>query len=95
MENDSSLLTVSGELTSLTVEKLGSEMKAALEDVNVNKLIFDLKNLEYMSSAGLRVILETKKMIDDRKGSLVIRNVTDEIMYIFEITGFSDILNFE
>ena len=57
-------------------------------------LIFDLGGLEYISSAGLRVLLGAYKMMDERDGMLI-RNVTEPVMKIFEVTRFSDILNIE
>ena len=57
-------------------------------------LIFDLGGLEYISSAGLRVLLGAYKMMDERDGMLI-RNVTEPVMEIFEVTRFSDILNIE
>ena len=55
------------------------------------QIVFDAQNLEYISSAGLRVLLKVRKMQDE----LVIKNVSVEVYEIFEITGFVDILNIE
>ena len=57
-------------------------------------LVLDMKGLEYVSSAGLRVLLGAQKKIH-KNGSMKLRNVCDEIMEVFEITGFSDILTIE
>lgn len=70
-------------------------------DGGENKIILDCKNLEYMSSAGLRTILYAKKCIDDDgmdengvpKGFLKLINVSDEIIEVFDMTGFSEFLS--
>lgn len=72
------------------------EFEAALNEniANVTELIIDLEKLEYISSAGLRVLLSAQKTMN-KQGSLVIRNSSDEIKEIFDVTGFSDILTIE
>jgi anti-sigma B factor antagonist len=60
------------------------------EDTN---LTLDLKGLEYISSAGLRVLLSTQKRMQ-KSGSMKLRNVCEEVMDVFEMTGFADILEF-
>ena len=65
------------------------------EDIGESKnLIFDFKGLEYISSAGLRVLLATQKKMQ-KIGSMKVINVCEEVMGIFEITGFADILALE
>lgn len=81
-----------GRLDTITSPQLESELRA---DMNaVTNLVFDLTNLTYISSAGLRVILSAQKAMN-KKGTMVLRNVRPEIMEIFEITGFSSILTIE
>lgn len=81
-----------GRLDTITSPQLESELRA---DMNaVTNLVFDLANLTYISSAGLRVILSAQKAMN-QKGTMVLRNVRPEIMEIFEITGFSSILTIE
>ena len=58
-------------------------------------LILDFKALEYLSSAGLRVILRTQQKIEELNAALLIRNCNEEVMEVFEITGFADFLKFE
>ncbi|MCR5061435.1 MAG: STAS domain-containing protein [Saccharofermentans sp.] len=72
------------------------EFEDALNEniANVTELIIDLEKLEYISSAGLRVLLSAQKTMN-KQGSLVIRNSSDEIKEIFDVTGFSDILTIE
>lgn len=60
----------------------------------VEELVFDMKNLEYVSSAGLRVILKAQKLMNE-KGSMKLKNVGENVMEVFEITGFSDFLTIE
>ena len=65
------------------------------EDIGENKnLIFDFKGLEYISSAGLRVLLSAQKRMQ-KIGSMKVINVCEEVMEVFEITGFADILTIE
>lgn len=69
--------------------------KTINEDIaDVENLIFDLSGLEYISSAGLRVILNAQKKMQ-QKGSMKVQKVREEVMDIFEITGFADILTIE
>lgn len=67
-------------------------MKASLEGVTA--LILDMKDLAYLSSAGLRVILAAQKQMN-KQGGMVVRNVNETIMEVFEVTGFTDILTIE
>ena len=85
-------IALEGRLDTTTAPQLEKELK---EDVNgVSELTFDFAKLEYISSAGLRVLLSAQKIMN-KQGHMVIRNVNDEIMEIFEVTGFSDILDIE
>lgn len=85
-------LTVSltGRLDTVTSPQLEGELRTVVN--GVTELIFDLTGLEYISSAGLRVLLSAQKVMN-RQGKMTIRNVKPEIMDIFEVTGFVDILN--
>ena len=60
----------------------------------IEHLVLDFAGLEYLSSAGLRVLLGAQKQMN-KQGEMVIRNVRPEIMEIFDVTGFSDILTIE
>lgn len=81
-----------GRLDTSTAPQAETELKAALD--GVTELTFDFKGLEYVSSAGLRVLLAAQKTMN-RQGKMSLRNVCTEIMEVFEITGFSDILTIE
>ena len=60
----------------------------------MESLVFDFTKLEYISSAGLRVLLSVQKIMN-KQGSMVVKNSSDEVKEIFEVTGFSDILTIE
>ena len=92
IENGSALFLLEGRLDTTTAPELESEVKTSLD--GVSKLTFDLKDLEYVSSAGLRVLLSAQKIMN-AQGEMKIRNVNETVMEIFEVTGFSDILDIE
>lgn len=93
-EQEGTTLTVAleGRLDTVTAPQLEGELRTAIN--GISELVFDLDALEYISSAGLRVLLSAQKVMN-RQGSMVIRNVKPEIMDIFEVTGFVDILTLE
>lgn len=80
---------LSGRLDTTTAPQAETELKASLD--GITELNFDFRNLEYVSSAGLRVLLAAQKTMN-RQGKMTLRNVRTEIMEVFEITGFCDIL---
>lgn len=84
------ILALEGRLDTTTAPNLEEELNKEIE--NFESLIFDFSNLEYLSSAGLRILLTSQKIMNT-KGEMIIKNVNDTIMEIFEITGFSDILS--
>ena len=85
-------LALIGRLDTTTAPQLEAELAASLS--GVENLVFDFAELEYISSAGLRVLLATQKTMN-KQGSMVIRHVCDDIMEVFDITGFCDILTIE
>ncbi len=85
-------LTLEGRLDTNTAPQLEEVIKSDL--AGVEELAFDFKTLDYLSSAGLRVILAAQKQMN-RQGAMVIRNVNETIMEVFEVTGFVDILTIE
>ena len=87
-------LTISlvGRLDTTTAPQLESELKSSLNDVN--ELVLDFAKLEYISSAGLRVLLSAQKVMN-KQGKMTIKNANDEIKSVFDITGFCDILTIE
>ena len=84
-----SSIALEGRLDTSTSPQLENELRTALD--GIAELYFDLDKLDYISSAGLRVLLSAQKTMNNQ-GEMVIRNVKPEIMEIFEVTGFVDIL---
>ena len=91
---DGSTLTVAleGMLNTTAAPELEESLHESLD--GVTELIFDLENLQYITSAGLRVVLAAQKVMN-KQGSMKVRNVNAEIMGIFDMTGFSDWMTFE
>ena len=91
---DGTSLTVKleGRLDTTTSPQLEGELGSKLD--GVKELVFDLEKLEYISSAGLRVLLSAQKVMNNQ-GSMVVKNSIEEIREIFDVTGFSDILTIE
>ena len=85
-------LAIEGRLDTMTAPELEKVLDAALSEAT--ELVLDMTNLEYVSSAGLRVILKAQKVMA-RKGAMKLVGVNESVMEVFEITGFSDILTFE
>ena len=92
INNDAVTLIVSGRLDTQTAPELEKELDSILS--GIKELIFDMTNLEYVSSAGLRVILKAQKAMN-AQGSMKLTGVNDSIMEVFDITGFLDILTIE
>ena len=85
-------ISLVGRLDTTTAPQLDEVVTGELEGVET--LNFDFAQLEYISSAGLRVLLSAQKIMN-KQGNMIIRNVNDDINEVFEITGFSDILTIE
>ncbi len=85
-------IALSGRLDTITAPNLEAELKDALG--GVEELTFDLEKLDYISSAGLRVLLSAQKTMN-RQGSMKVQHPNEIISEIFEVTGFSDILTIE
>jgi anti-sigma B factor antagonist len=81
-----------GRLDTMTAPELETQLSSSLG--GVTKLVFDIASLEYISSAGLRVLLSAQKTMN-KQGEMVVKNPCEEVKEIFEVTGFSDILNIE
>ena len=86
------VIELEGRLDTTTSPELESELAQSLEGVET--LIFDLRGLEYISSAGLRVLLSSQKKMS-QQGGMKVRNVNEDIMDIFDITGFTEVLTIE
>ena len=85
-------IALEGRLDTTTAPQLEEEVKAGIEGIET--LVFDIADLEYISSAGLRVLLAAQKIMN-KQGSMVVKNVSEVIQEIFDVTGFADILTIE
>ncbi len=83
---------IEGRLDTTTAPQLEEEVKGSL--TGVTELVFDFSQLEYLSSAGLRVILAAQKIMN-KQGRMVIHHVNETILEVFEVTGFCEILTIE
>lgn len=92
-KEDSNLtIEIEGRLDTLTSPELEKEVDTALD--GITNLVVDLKNLEYISSAGLRVLLGVAQVMEDQ-GDMKVINVSSEVKDIFEVTGFDEVLTIE
>lgn len=93
-KQDGTNLTVylEGRLDTMTSPELEAEFRQSL--TGITELVVDMEKLVYVSSAGLRVLLSAQKVMN-KQGGMIIRNVCEEIMEIFEVTGFVDILTIQ
>ena len=89
---EETILEITGRLDTTTAPVLDKTINEELKDVE--NLVLDLKGLEYISSAGLRVLLNAQKKMQ-RVGSMKLKNVSEAVMDVFEMTGFADILVIE
>ena len=85
-------IILEGRLDTTTAPQLEAELKESVS--GVKELILDFTDLAYISSAGLRVLLSAQKVMN-RQGSMVICNVNEDVMEVFDVTGFVDILTIE
>lgn len=81
-----------GRLDTTTSPKLEEELRGSVD--GMTSLVIDFEKLEYISSAGLRVLLAMQKIMN-KQGEMLLKNVSETIMEVFEVTGFSDILSIE
>ena len=89
---DALTIALEGRLDTITAPDLEKELKDSLDGVNA--LTLDFAKLDYISSAGLRVLLSAHKAMS-RKGGLKVTNVSEIVNEVFEVTGFADILTIE
>lgn len=89
VENSVMTVALDGRLDTMTAPNLDAELRNALE--GITELVFDFEKLAYISSAGLRVLLSAQKVMN-KQGNMVIKNVCSDIMEVFNVTGFCDIL---
>lgn len=91
-KEDASIL-LEGRLDTTTAPELEKYLENEMKDAV--SLTFDMEKLEYISSAGLRVLLMTQKLMNQKNGTLKLTHVNDTVQEVFEITGFTDILTIE
>ena len=91
-EGEKLTLIISGRLDTNSSPKLEIELRQSVG--GIKELVFDFSEVEYISSAGLRALLAAQKVMN-RQGSMKLIGVSSEVMEVFEITGFSDILTIE
>lgn len=92
LENGAAVISPEGRLDTVTAPEMESAIKELLP--GLKSLTLDLSGLEYISSAGLRVLLSAQKVMNSQ-GEMKVTNVNETIAEIFEVTGFSDILTIE
>lgn len=92
IENGKGVLIPVGRLDTLTAPEMEKVVKETVE--LVSELVIDLCSLEYVSSAGLRVLLAAQKAMNS-KGKMIVKNANETVAEIFEVTGFVDILDIE
>ena len=85
-------IALEGRLDTTTAPELETIVRTGLDGAEL--LTFDFAKLEYISSAGLRVLLSAQKTMN-KQGDMVVKNASEEVNEIFEVTGFSDILTIE
>lgn len=86
-------LKLSGRLETSTAPQLQEIVDKELE--GISELQMDIEHIEYVSSAGLRVLLAASKKMKAKGGSMIVSHVNDDVMEVFEITGFKEILNIQ
>ena len=91
-ENDKLTIALEGRLDTVTAPELEAALKNHLPAITA--LTIDLEKLDYISSAGLRVLLYAHKALQDKEG-LTVRNANELVQEVFDVTGFTDILNIE
>ena len=92
-QNENTLvIELEGRLDTATAPDLEREIKSSLD--GITKLVFDFAKLDYITSAGLRVLLFAQKTMMT-KGKMVVKNANEMIMEVFDVTGFNDILTIE
>lgn len=92
VEGEKAVYSLQGRLDTVTAPDLEKDLRASLG--GIKELVMDFEELEYISSAGLRVLLAAQKIMS-KQGGMKITHVNETIMEIFEVTGFSDILTIE
>lgn len=90
LEGEKLTVALRGRLDTLTSRDLETELESLLANPDIKVLVIDMKELEYISSAGLRVMLDAARTMED-KGEMIVTNLCSEVMDVFNITGFSEV----
>lgn len=88
------IMEINGRLDTNAAPKLIEEINESLVD-GVSSFVLDMKDCDYVASSGLRAILNAQKKMNALHGTMVVKNVISDVMEVFEMTGFADILTFE
>lgn len=92
LEGKKLTIALDGRLDTTTAPALEVELKQSLD--GITEVIFDFDKLEFLSSAGLRILLATQKIMN-QQGSMVVKNVNEVIAEVFDVTGFTDIFSIQ
>ena len=92
-EGDKTIVDVIGRVDTTTVADLEKEVMPIVEDVD--DLVFNFENLEYISSAGLRLLLSIQKKMNQKSGKFALRNINEFVQEVLDMTGFADIITVE
>lgn len=88
------IMKINGRLDTNAAPALINEINENLEE-GVSNFVLDMENCDYVASSGLRAILNAQKKMNALQGTMVVKNVINDVMEVFEMTGFADILTFE
>ena len=93
-KQDSTLtVVISGNIDTVTAPELDAQLQENLSDVK--DLVLDFAAVDYISSAGLRVVLMANQQMEDVDGNMTVKNVNEDVRDVFEMTGFDSLLNLE
>ena len=93
-KQDSTLtVVISGNIDTVTAPELDAQLQENIP--GIKDLILDFAAVDYISSAGLRVILMANQQMEDVDGNMTVKNVNDDVRDVFEMTGFDSLLNLE
>ena len=90
---DEVVVALNGELDTVTTAQMGEELNRIIEMAS-NQLIIDCKDLEYISSSGLRFFMQLKRQSEQQNGTVTLINMNQDVKEVFRISGFHHIFNF-
>lgn len=93
-QNDEKIIIIEGRVDTVTSSDLEKEVSQIWSQPSVT-MVFDCKQMEYISSSGLRVVLKAHKQVTANGGKFILRNLSDQVRSVMDITGFSRILTIE